>query len=72
MSRREKFFLTWIIITLPLAMLLTIVGGIVCIFNSFVGQIIFFIGLGIALFVVIIPYIIWCIGGMIKLMKEEE
>jgi hypothetical protein len=53
-------------------MLLTIVGGIVCIFNSFVGQVIFFIGLGIALFVVIIPYIIWCIGGMIKLMKEEE
>ena len=72
MSRRENFFLTWIVITLPLAMLLTVAGGIVCIFNSFAGQVIFFIGLGVALFVVIIPYIIWCICGMIKLMKEEE
>lgn len=72
MSRQEKFFLTWIIITLPLAMLLTVVGGIVCIFNSFVGQVIFFIGLGIALFAVIIPYITWCISGIIKLMKDED
>jgi hypothetical protein len=66
MSKKDKFFLTWIIITLPLAMPLTIVGGIVCIFNSFVGQVIFFIGLGIALFVVIIPYIFWVIGGLIN------
>ena len=72
MSKREKFFLIWIAITLPLAMLLTIAGGIVCIFNSFIGQVIFFIGLGVALFLVMMPYITYCIGGLIKLMKDED
>ena len=72
MSRHEKFFLIWIAITLPLAMLLTITGGVVCVFNSFAGQVIFFIGLGIALLCVMIPYIIWCTGGLIKLMKDED
>ena len=72
MSKKDKIFVIWIAITLPLAMLLTIAGGVVCIFNSFAGQVIFFIGLGIALFLVMIPYIIGCIGGLIKLMKDED
>ena len=71
MSIQEKFFLTWIAITIPLTMLLTIVGGIICVFNSFAGQIICFTGLGVALFVAVI-YITQCICGIIKLINEED
>lgn len=71
MSKREKFFLIWVAITTPLAMLLTITGGILSVFNSFIGRNVMFIGLGIAFFGIMIPYITWCICGIIELTRED-
>ena len=72
MSKKDKIFIGWITIFLPLVALCVISGGIIVCFNEQVGLI--FLGIGVCgmLLCVMIPYITWCIGGLIKLMKEEE
>ena len=67
-----KIFIIWITIFLPLVALCVILGGIVACFNEQVGLI--FLGVSICGMVlcVLIPYIIWCIGGLIKLVKDED
>lgn len=71
MSKKDKIFVRWVTISLPLATLCAFVGGITICFNKLVGLI--FSGIGICgMFLIMIPYIIYCIVGLIKLMKEEE
>lgn len=72
MNRLEKFFLIWTAITAPLAMLLIIVGGFVSVSNTCIGNIMIFIGFGIVVVDFIIPYVIWNICGIRKLMKDED
>lgn len=72
MSKKDKIFVTWIIIAVILSALCAFVGGIIICFNKLIGLIFSGIGIGGMLLCVIIPYITYCIGGMIKLMKEEE
>lgn len=71
MSKKDKIFIRWVTILVPLATLCAFVGGITIYFNKLIGLI--FSGIGISgMFLVMIPYIIYCIVGLIKLMKEEE
>ena len=75
MSKKDKIFVIWIIILIPLVTLCAILGGIfgifVC-FNEQVGLIFLGISIGGMLLCVLIPYITWCIGGLIKLVKDED
>ena len=72
MSKKDKIFIRWITVLVPLLTLCAFAGGIIIYFNKLIGLI--FSGIGICgIFLgIMIPYIIYCIGGLIKLMKEEE
>ena len=72
MSKKDKIFIIWIAIFIPFSVLCVISGGVIVCFNEHVG--LTFLGIGVCgmFLCVIIPYIIWCIGGLIKLMKEED
>jgi hypothetical protein len=72
MSKKDRIFIIWSIILVPLVALCVISGGIIVCFNEQVGLI--FLGIGVCgmLLCVMIPYIIWCIGGLIKLVKDED
>lgn len=72
MSKKDKIFIIWITIFLPLVALCVIAGGIVACFNEQVGLIFLVIGACGMLLCVMTPYIIWCISGLIKLMKDED
>ena len=71
MSKKDKMFIKWITILMPIATLCAFVGGITIYFNELVGLIFSGIGIG-GMLCVMIPYIIWCVGGLIKLMKDED
>lgn len=72
MPKKDKIFVIWIIVLVPLVTLCAILGGILVCFNEQVGLI--FLGISICgmLLCVIMPYITYCIGGIIKLMKDED
>jgi hypothetical protein len=72
MSKKDKIFIIWIIIAVIFSALCAFTGGIIICFNKLVGLILSVIGVGGMLLCVIMPYITYCIGGLIKLMKEEE
>ena len=71
MSKKDKIFVTWVTILIPLATLCAFVGGITIYFNKLVGLIFSVIGIG-GMLCVMISFIIYCIGGLIKLMKDED
>ena len=70
MSKKDKIVFIWTIILKSLVTLCVILGGILVCFNEQVGLI--FLGIGICgmLLCVLIRFI-WCIGGLIKLIKGE-
>lgn len=71
MSKKDKIFIRWVTILVPLATLCAFVGGITIYFNKLVGLIL--AGIGVCgMFLTMISYIIYCIGGLIKLMKDED
>ena len=71
MLKKDKIFIRWVTILVPLATLCAFIGGITIYFNTLVGLI--FSGIGISgMFLIMIPYIIYCIVGLIKLMKDED
>ena len=71
MSKKDKVFIRWITISLPLVTLCAFIGGIIIYFNTLVGLIL--AGVCICgMFLIMISYIIHCIGGLIELMKEED
>lgn len=72
MSKEDKIFVIWITIFFPFVALCVISGGIVACFNEQVGLIFLGIGACVMLLCIMIPYITWCIGGLIKLMKDED
>jgi hypothetical protein len=71
MSKKDKIFVRWVTILVPLATLCAFIGGITICFNKLVGLILSGIGVG-GMFLIMISYITYCIDGLIKLMKEEE
>lgn len=71
MSKKDKIFTMWIAISMPFMLLCAILGGILGCFNELVGFIFLTIGIGILLCATI-PYITWCIGGIIKSSIKDE
>ena len=71
MSKKDKIFVTWVTFSMPLATLCALAGGIIICFNKLVGLIFSAIGLGGAL-LCMLSFIFYCIGGLIKLMKDED
>ena len=72
MKTIDKIAMILVVVFIPLATLLLISGGIISVFNALVGQIVLFTGVGIALFCVMLPYIIWNIIAGVSLIREEE
>ena len=71
MSKKDKIFITWVTRLMPLTTLCGFVGGITIYFNKLIGLIFAGIGIG-GMLCVMISFIIWCIGGLIKLIREEN
>lgn len=72
MSKKDKIFIIWIAIFIPLSVLCGISGGIIICFNEQVGLTLCWSSIYVILLCVMVPYIIWLIGKLIKLMKDED